>query len=71
MRASSVLPLPVGPMSRMLLLSISTSLWPFVAEAQPLVVVVDGDREDLLGALLADDVLVELFLDVARRRDVR
>ena len=34
-----------------------------VAEAEPLVVVVDGDGEDLLGPLLADDVLVELLLD--------
>jgi len=33
----------------------------------PLVVVVDGDREDLLGPLLADDVLVEGVLDVTRR----
>ena len=50
MRASSVLPLPVGPISRMLLLSTSTSLRPLVAEAEALVVVVDGDGEDLLGA---------------------
>ena len=34
-----------------------------VAQAQALVVVVDGDRQDLLGPVLADDVLVELFLD--------
>src|SRR5207244_11186871 len=32
----------------------------------PLVVVVDRDREDLLGPLLANDVLVERFLDLAR-----
>ena len=31
-----------------------------------LVVVVDRDREDLLGALLADDVLVEDGLDLGR-----
>jgi hypothetical protein len=31
-----------------------------------LVVVVDGDREDLLGALLTDDVVVEDGLDVGR-----
>src|SRR5262249_15126865 len=42
-----------------------------VAQAQPLVVIVHGDGEDLLGPLLADDVLVELILDVAGRRDVR
>ena len=33
---------------------------PSSAERQPLVVVVDGDREHLLGAILADDVLIEL-----------
>src|SRR4029079_8229871 len=36
-----------------------------VAGVDPLVVVVDGDREDLLGPLLADDVLVERELDLA------
>ena len=34
---------------------------------EPLVVVVDGDRELLLGQLLADDVLVEELLDLGRR----
>ena len=42
----------------------------FVAEAQSLVVVVDGNGEHLLGAVLADDVLVELILDGAGGRDV-
>src|SRR5467141_825278 len=37
-----------------------------VARLDPLVVVVDGDGEDLLGALLADDVLVEDALDLGR-----
>ena len=37
---------------------------------QPLVVVMDGDRQDLLGAVLVDDVRVELLLDLARGRDV-
>ncbi len=41
-----------------------------LAVDEPLVVVVDGDGEDLLGAVLADDVLVELFLDLARGGDV-
>ena len=41
-----------------------------LAVDQPLVVVVDGDGEDLLGAVLADDVLVELLLDLARGGDV-
>src|SRR5439155_4188478 len=36
-----------------------------VAGVDPLVVVVDGDRQDLLGPLLADDVLVEGELDLA------
>ena len=39
------------------------------AGADALVVVVDGDGEDLLGLLLADDVLAELLVDVLRRRD--
>jgi len=34
-------------------------------------VAVDGDREDLLGPLLPDDVLVEDFLDLARGGDLR
>ena len=32
----------------------------------PPVVVVDGDREDLLGLVLADDVVVEEGADLAR-----
>ena len=42
-----------------------------VAGVDPLVVVVDRDREDLLGPLLADDVLVERVLDLARVRELR
>jgi hypothetical protein len=38
---------------------------------QPLVMVVDGDGELLLRQLLADDVLVEKFLDFRRRRQRR
>ena len=41
-----------------------------VAGVDPLVVVVDRDREDLLGPLLADDVLVERELDLARVREL-
>ena len=37
-----------------------------VTGVDPLVVVVDRDRQDLLGPLLADDVLVERGLDLAR-----
>ena len=36
---------------------------------QPLVVVVDRDREHLLGVVLADDVIVEHLADFLRRRD--
>ena len=34
------------------------------AELHPLVVVVDGDREDLLGLVLADDVVVQELVDL-------
>jgi len=37
---------------------------------QPLVVVVDGDREDFFGAVLVNYIGVELFLDLPRGRDV-
>ena len=36
---------------------------------EPLVVVVDGDREHLLGVVLADHVVVENLADFLRRRD--
>ncbi len=61
--ASSVLPEPVGPISRMFDLSISTSD-ALAAVHQPLVVAVDGDGQHLLGVLLADDVLVEVLDDL-------
>ena len=65
--ASSVLPQPVGPTSRMFDLASSTSL--FLAPcARPLVVVVDGDRQHPLGVVLADHVVVEHLADVVRRR---
>ncbi len=38
-------------------------------DLEPLVVVVDGDRELLLGLLLADDVLVQELLDLHRHRE--
>ena len=41
-----------------------------VAGVDPLVVVVDRDREDLLGPLLADHVLVERVLDLVRVREL-
>ena len=59
------MPQPVGPMSRMLDLAISTSSMTAsadgdrVAGPDALVVVVDGDRQGALGGLLADDVLLE------------
>jgi hypothetical protein len=42
-----------------------------VLSAHPLVVVVDRDREDLLGAVLTDDVLAQLFVETLRSRDMR
>ena len=65
--ASSVLPEPVGPTSRMFDLAISTSLF-FCAVRQPLVVVVHRDRQHLLGVVLADHVVVQHLADLARRR---
>ena len=53
----------------MLLFCSSTSSSLVEPGVDPLVVVVDGDREDLLGPLLADDVLVELLVELARGRD--
>ena len=41
-----------------------------LAVDQPLVVIMHGDREDLLGSLLADHVGIELFLELARGRDI-
>ena len=65
--ASKVLPDPVGPIKRMLLLASSTSSrdrTPLgAAGLQALVVVVHGDRQNALGTLLADHVLIENFLD--------
>ena len=42
----------------------------FIADAEPFVVVMDSDGEDFLGAVLADHVLIDFFLDGAGRRDV-
>ena len=66
--ASSVLPEPVGPISRMLDFASSTSLC-FGRVLEALVVVMHRDREDALGVLLADHVIVEHLADLARRRD--
>ena len=67
--ASSVLPEPVGPISRMFDLSISTSDR-LGAVHQPLVMAVDGHGQHLLGVLLADDVLVEVLDDLPGRGDL-
>ena len=56
--------MPVGPMSRTLDFSSSTSFSHLVPEGDALVVVVDGDGEHLLRLLLADHVLVEVVLDL-------
>ena len=61
---------PVGPDEQDVRL-LELDLVDRVAGVDPLVVVVDGDREDLLGPLLADDVLVERGLDLARVRELR
>ena len=50
-------------------LSISTSD-SLAAVHQPLVMAVDGHGQDLLGALLADDVLVEVLDDLPRGGDL-
>ena len=65
--ASSVLPQPVGPISRMFDFASSTSLFRGRV-VQALVVVVDGDREHLLGVVLADHVVVQDLVDLERRR---
>jgi hypothetical protein len=36
---------------------------------EPFVVIVDGNREHLLGMVLADDVVVEDFADLLRGRN--
>src|SRR5208282_938435 len=36
---------------------------------EPLVVIVDSDREHFLGVVLADDIIVQNLADLARRRD--
>src|SRR6266511_1020170 len=70
--ARSVLPTPVGPMSRIFDLSSSTSASrpPPLVRVDALVVVVDRDGQGLLGLLLADHVLVQHVLDLRRRRDL-
>ena len=63
--ASSVLPEPVGPTSRMLDLASSTSLF-FCGVVQALVVIVDGNGQDLLGIDLVDDIIIEHLADFLR-----
>ena len=66
--ASSVLPEPVGPVSRMLDF---TSLYVVVLGlvVEPLVVIVDSDRQHLLGMALADHVIVQHIADFLRGRN--
>src|SRR6516162_7411188 len=66
--ASSVLPEPVGPISRIFDFVSSTSLWGGLM-FEALAVIVDGDREHLLGVRLADDIVVEDFADLFRGRN--
>ena len=65
--ASSVLPEPVGPSSRMLDLASSTTVVPAALTGlDPLVVVVDRHREGLLRLVLTDHVGVEELVDLPR-----
>ena len=63
--ASSVLPRAGRPDEEDVALA-ELDVVDLVAGIDALVVVVDGDREDLLGLVLADDVAVELVLDAPR-----
>jgi hypothetical protein len=56
--ASKVLPDPVGPISRIFDFASSTSVVLGLV-IEPLVVIVDGDREHLLGVVLPDHIVVE------------
>ena len=60
------MPQPVGPISRMFDFCSSTSGSRVRADLHALVVVVDGDREDLLRLLLTDDVVVQELVDLTR-----
>ncbi len=67
--AKSVLPQPVGPSSKMLLLAkLDLVIFGTQAQGNALVVIVDGDGERLLGILLADDVLGQLGMNLDGRR---
>ncbi len=71
--ASAVLPQPVGPISRTLLLATSTSFRvgsSDLAAHDPLVVVDDGDGQRPLHAVLADDVVVEVGDQLAGGRQL-
>ncbi len=70
MRASSVLPEPVGPEQQDVRL-IDFDVGAFGPEHQPLVMAVDGDGQNFLGVLLADHVFVEMGDDFARRGNPR
>ena len=60
--ASSVLPVPVGPISRMLRLRQLHVRAPLLVHLDALVVVVDGHRQLLLGGVLPDYVLIQILL---------
>ena len=66
--ASRVLPEPVGPISRMFDFASSTSLC-LALVVEPLVVIVNRDRQHFLGVILTDHVVVENLADFPRRRN--
>ena len=67
-RAISVLPTPVGPIIRMFFGTMSSAM--LGRELLPAHAVAQRDGDRALGVLLADDVLVELDDDLARRQRV-
>ena len=66
--ANSVLPEPVGPNQQ----DVGLREFDIVVlglMVEPLVVIVNGDREHLLGVILTDHVVVENFADLLRSRN--
>src|SRR5215467_13524449 len=66
--ANSVLPEPVGPISRMLDFASSTVVVLGLV-VETLVVIMDRDREHLLSVILTDDIVVKNFAYLLRGRN--